>query len=53
MSENKPPLGLKPRNILMQERALDIISAMERYVRADKPIPDEWFDELRDIYGSA
>lgn len=49
----KPPLGLIPRDVYMQNRALDILAAMGRYVRADKPIPDEWFSELQSIYGSA
>lgn len=49
----KPPLGLIPRNIHRQKRALEIIAAMDRYVRANKPIPTEWFEELQDYYGCA
>jgi len=49
----KPPIGLKPRAFAVQDRALEIIAAMQRYVQASQPIPDEWFDELKDYYGSA
>ena len=39
-----------PRDTHNQKRALEIIAAMDRYVRANKPIPGEWVDELRDMY---
>lgn len=50
---HKPPLGIKPRAHFVQDRALEIIAAMERYVQHSQPIPDEWFRELKDYYGSA
>ena len=49
-NEEKPPLGLIPKDVWIHQRALEIISAMERYVRANKPIPSAWLDELRDLY---
>ena len=49
----KPPLGLTPKSIHDQGRAVDILEAMKRYVYADKPIPVEWIDELRRLYGEA
>jgi hypothetical protein len=49
----KPPLGLIPKEIFQQNRALDIIAAMDRYVRADKPIPRAWITELDSLYGSS
>lgn len=47
----KPPIGLKPEGVFMTERALEILAAMERYILADKPIPDDWFDQLHNISG--
>lgn len=48
----KPPIGLLPQKIHNKKRALEIIGAMERYVRADKLIPDEWLYELKNLYGT-
>ena len=47
----KPPLGLKPKEIHDQQRALEILEAMKRYVLADEPIPTDWFNELSFLYG--
>jgi hypothetical protein len=41
-----PPLGLRPRHILLRDRQLEILDAMKRYVDEGKRIPDEWFSEL-------
>lgn len=47
----KPPLGLRPRKYfeleVKQNRINEIIDAMSRYSQANKPIPIEWIDELR------
>ena len=52
MTEHKkPPLGLIARSIHARQRAIDILSAMSRYVDADKPIPRDWMIELSDLYG--
>lgn len=51
--EEKPPLGTMPRKEHNRQRALEIIAAMDRYVRADKAIPQEWLQELKDLYGAA
>lgn len=45
----KPPLGLLPSKIYRQQRALDIVWAIERYIKADKLVPQEWIRELEDI----
>ena len=42
----KPPIGLKPKHIHDKERALEILSAMQRYTDADLKIPQEWISEL-------
>lgn len=44
-----PPLGLKPKSVHDTERAFHITEAINRYLAADKPVPPEWIDELRDI----
>ncbi len=49
----KLPLGITQRSIFIQQRALEIIAAMDRYVRAGKAIPQEWLDELASTYGAA
>lgn len=41
-----PPLGLRPRWIATQDRAQEIVNAMTRYIAVDKPIPEEWTEEL-------
>lgn len=46
----KPPLELMPRKENDRRRALEIIDAMRRFVEADKYIPEDWFDELEDLY---
>jgi hypothetical protein len=44
-----PPLGLRPRFIVAEERAKEIVVAMERYYDANKEIPIEWHDELEEL----
>ncbi len=51
MSDNeKPPIGLIPRSIHDQKRALEILEAMQRYVRSHKAVPKEWIEELSQLY---
>ncbi|BDD79631.1 hypothetical protein [Burkholderia phage FLC9] len=45
----KPPLGLRPRFIVAEERAREITAAMSRYFDADKEIPKEWHEELDEL----
>ena len=47
--EERPPLGLMPRSIHDKARILEILAAMDRYIRADKAVPAKWFNELREI----
>lgn len=42
----KPPLGLKPYNIWVEDRIKKIIGAMSRYAHADMPVPREFAVEL-------
>ena len=47
---NKPPIGLRPRFILNEQRYDELNAAIGRYVDAKLPIPKEWWDEYLDIY---
>lgn len=42
----KPPLGLRPRIIWLNEREMELLEAMERYEKAGKEIPEMWGMEL-------
>lgn len=46
-----PPIGLKPKWLIDQQRAMEIILAMSRFVEAGTKIPRAWFEELSDLYG--
>jgi hypothetical protein len=47
--EGKPPLGLKPRFIVEQERIGEIRMAMNRYIDEFKAIPLDWIFEYNDL----
>lgn len=49
---DSPPLGIMPKTIHDQKRAIGILEAMQRYVSMDKAIPTEWFDELMYLYSA-
>lgn len=42
----KPPIGLRPRIIWLNEREMELLEAMERYEKAGKEIPILWGVEL-------
>lgn len=46
---NKTPLGLRPRYIVDFERLIEITDTIQRYLYADKPIPQDWLDEFIEI----
>lgn len=45
----KPPVGLKSKSIYWKEREVEILNAMQRYSAANKAIPMEWIEELREL----
>ena len=50
MSEQtKPPIGLKPKWIWDKQRKNAIISAIDRYISADKKIPLECVEEYNNL----
>jgi hypothetical protein len=49
ISKIKPPIGLKPTKLWLEERLAENKAAQTRYVCAGKPIPDEWKIEQKII----
>ena len=45
----KPPLGLMPKCIWLENRRYAIEEAVIRYTDANMDIPEEWLAELSDI----
>lgn len=46
---NKPPLGLKPRNLFLEERLSDIKRAINEYFEANQEVPTVWIKEYNDV----
>ncbi len=44
-----PPLGLKPKCIHDEHRAIDISKAIVRYLNNRLPIPIEWVEEYNEL----
>lgn len=51
--QRTPPVGVKPRKLHDEQRALDLLAAMVRYVTHERRIPSEWIEELDGLVGSA
>ena len=47
--EKQPPVGLRPRWIVVESRINEIIEAMERYSVNNYAIPEKWLVELSDL----
>lgn len=45
----KPPLGIEPHYIWVQQRKLDLIEAMKRYIKAEVEIPRDWLEEYEKL----
>jgi len=48
----KPPIGLRPRWIVQALRIREILEAMDRYNSVEKPIPQDWCDELNELFAA-
>ncbi len=46
---NKPPLVVMPRKIWENDRQLNLLAAMARYVEEYIPIPQDWLQELNEL----
>ena len=44
----KPPLGIKPRKLVVEERAIEIAEAVIRFIKAGRAPFTEWVDELKE-----
>ena len=44
-----PPIGIKPRRIHDLQRLTELFAAVLRYMEAEKKVPEEWVDEIRDL----
>jgi hypothetical protein len=44
-----PPLGLRPRWLVAEQRVAEIKAAMNRYIEANEPIPSDWQEELHEL----
>lgn len=45
----KPPLGLRPRFIVDEQRLDEVKSAIIRYIEHGKKLPDEWIQEYNEL----
>ena len=45
----KPPLGLRPRFIWLEERKREITEALQRQLSAGEDLNSEWIDELKEV----
>ncbi len=45
----KPPLGLRPRFVVDEERFFEIMAACARFRKAKRPIPKYWLEEAQEI----
>lgn len=45
----KPPVGVKPKWMLDEERIYELFDAIMRYKKSGAAIPFEWIDELTNL----
>ncbi|MDD9148144.1 hypothetical protein OYT88_06230 [Sporolactobacillus sp. CQH2019] len=46
----KPPLGIMPKNIWLQQRLDDLLEAIDRYYAAGYEPRKEWQDERNELF---
>lgn len=51
--ETAPPIGLTPKFIRDQQRAMEIVLAISRFVEAGQKVPRTWLNELTELCGEA
>ncbi|WP_315307267.1 hypothetical protein [Enterococcus devriesei] len=42
----KPPIGIIPKELWIEQRKLELKAAIKRYFEADFKVPIEWIEEL-------
>ena len=45
----KPPLGVIPEDIWLEQRAIAVAEAIIRYLKDSTPVPIKWTEELNDL----
>ncbi len=45
----KPPIGVKPRRLVEEERIVVLQEAIERYLEANRAIPTAIFEEYNEL----
>lgn len=45
----RPVLGLRPREVAVRERAVEVLEAMLRYAGEGLEVPEDWREELNDL----
>jgi len=45
----KPPIGLKPRKIFLEQRLSDIKQTIHRYFEVNQEVPSVWIEEYNVI----
>lgn len=45
----KPPIGVKPHKLWIEDRLEEVRAARQRYIRAKVKHPKEWDSELREL----
>ena len=46
---NKPPLGIEPHKIWIEQRITNLIDAMNRYIQDSRKVPIEWMEEYNKL----
>ncbi|MFW5438109.1 hypothetical protein [Paenibacillus apiarius] len=46
---SKPPLGIMPKRIWIEQRCKEITDAIQRYIEAGHTIPIEWVMEYNEL----
>ena len=45
----KPPLGVKPRKLFIEERLNNLSEAISKYLKEYRDCPQNWIDEYNDL----
>lgn len=50
ISVDRPPIGIIPRYLWIEQRKSELISAINRYMKAGVKVPVEWLEELNGYF---
>lgn len=46
---NKPPIGLMPKKLWIEERYILVKHAIQRYMESNIEVPTEWMEEYNEL----